>query len=543
LGRISHTFKSPSEITTCKAVVIIDIACLHRQIQLSATEFYNEQIARNRGKKALRAVEARTTFQEPLFSQEIMVKTGHHMDPRTSISHIRQLSEILELSIRPEALASLVATGTMMIANAARGCGEPRCAWDSSGLALMDRHQTEGPSTILLIDIGGTHTKVALTHEGNEFEFLFDDPNESFRPAGPHDGLALRAFLDTLLCQIAEAAPTLVRNPVPVRVGVIWSNQIRTRPLVTPELSGITGIVCGLHGGGYRKGEWFLEGLHDGHDIGQEFQHALDSSGINADVLVIGNDTVFTLFAQPCSHAGVVVSSGANCTLVGAGVGGEYTIYNSELGGMLLLPDSMLSRGDRIYSTSRESASIAIEELCGGAWFRDLCISHIEALTEVPEGRALLPIRAAIRQGTLSFTNSSLSALLSDNKVIPTEFANYDHSAIETLTALVGALVHRAGALAATIIYLSVCSQIKRGNLAPTISLDSSMARHFVGYFTSIEAHLKYLMQDVSTFSLHLVKPIKLAGGAEITVPMVGLARALREYRKPNLTEHADGTP
>lgn len=440
---------------------------------------------------------------------------------------------MLDLLARPEALTSLVATGEIMIENAARGSTFPRCAWDSSGLQLMDTHHTLAPCTTLLIDIGGTHTKVAVAREEDEFEFLFDEQNESFRPVSPHTGPALHEFLGALCGRIVAIAPALVGGPAPVRVGVIWSNQMTALPIETPTLSGITGLVSGLREGGYRKGEWFLDGLRDGDDIGREFQHALASSGINSDVLVLGNDTVFTLFARPCSHAGVVVSSGANCTLVGPGSAGENTIFNSELGGMLLLPDSMLSKGDRIFGAKRTGDLLAIEELCGGAWFTDLCVSHIEALSELPEGSGLLPIRDAINAGILSLSNHALSALLRDRSSVSEEFKGFDASAVETLRALAEALVHRAGAFAAVLIYLSVSSQIKRGDRALNIALDSSMARHFVGYHTSIEAHLKTLLPDDATYSLQLVEPIKLPGGAEITVPMIGLERALREYRKP----------
>lgn len=465
------------------------------------------------------------------------------MDTLTTPSLMRRSAEVLDLLAQPEALTSLVATGEMMIENAAFGSTTPRCAWDSSGLQLMNSHRVLTSCTTLLIDIGGTHTKVAVAREEDTFEFLLDEQNDSLRPASPYTGPALQEFLRSLCSRIVTIAPELVRGSTPVRVGVIWSNQMTALPIETPALSGITGLVSGLHEGGYRKGEWFLDGLRDGDDIGREFQRALASSGIKSDVLVLGNDTVFTLFARPCSHAGVVISSGANCTLVGPGSAGESTIFNSELGGMLLLPDSMLSKGDRIFGAKMASDSLAIEELCGGAWFTALCVSHIEALSELPDGSAILPIRDAINDGALSLSNHALSALLRDKSSVLADFKGFDASAVETLRALTEALVRRAGALAAVLSYLSVASQVKRGDRMLNISLDSSMARHFVGYHASIEEHLDSLMPHDTTYSLHLVEPIKLPGGAEITVPMIGLARALREYRKPNRTEHPHDTP
>jgi hypothetical protein len=455
---------------------------------------------------------------------------------------MQELEEILGLTVEPAALQSIATIGETMISNAYRGSNEPRCAWDSSGLELADPDHAEAACKTLLIDIGGTHTKVAIAHATTGFEVLFDEPNESFRSAALPHGSALAQFLDTLFRRVLEHAPLIGKEAEPVRVGIIWSNQITTHSLHTEDLCGITGLISGLHDGGYRKGEWFLDGLRNGHDIGLDFQVALSEAGVKADVLLIGNDTVFTLFATPGSHAGVVVSSGANCTAVGEGVSGKHTIFNTELGGMLLLPDSILSRGDRLFAARRVSTAIALEELCAGAWFRDLCIAHLEAASELPQGAPLVELMEALRSERLSLSNLSLSALLRDRAALPPELDEYHGVAIEMLISIVNSLVYRAGAFAAVLLYLSVYNQIKHAS-SLVLSLDSSMARHFPGFYDSTSIHLKSLMPREVTYSLNLVRPMKMRNDAEITVPMMGLARALRTYRRPNTKEHPNDTP
>jgi len=426
-----------------------------------------------------------------------------------------------------EDLLSLVARGELMITNAARASGEPRCAWDSSGLTLSSPTCAEVSNPLLLIDIGGTHTKVAMARNDN-FKLLFDHPNEFFRGETASSEAALLTFVRTLFRLISEVAPELTDSSIPVRIGVIWSNQISTAPLASSHLVGTSGLVKGFNSGGYGKGEWFLTGLHDGYDIGADFVSAILNSKITSNLFIISNDTIFTLFAHPGSHAGVVVSSGANCTLVGDD---DHTIYNSELGGMLTISASLLTEGDRLFAQKKGSTELVIEELCAGAWMRDLCLSHIESLTSVERDSPLAQISTAIKGGALSYSNATLSKLLREDPAIPSECIDLSQAARTALSELVGALMYRAGAFAAVLTYLSVSNQIRQGNLAPVISLDSSMARHFPGFYLSVKQHLHCLMPGGATHSLNLIEPVKLDSHADIPVPMIGLARALRSFR------------
>ena len=438
--------------------------------------------------------------------------------------------DILGITPTLDDLLSLVSLGRLMIANAPSLTSNPRCAWDSSGLALADSTDHAAHANSLLIDIGGTHTKVASVNESEEIEILFDHSNEWFKPSNQSDKAPLRRFLQGILAEAANRAPKLLDGSKPVRLGMIWSNQVQTKPLSLGETAGITGVVNGIHQGGYRKGEWFLEGLQNGDDIGAALHAELIEIGARTEVILLGNDTVFTLFARHGAHSGTVVSSGANCTLVGPGIAGKLTVYNSELGGLLLIPCEFNSAGDTLLANTKGVDKLALEELCGGAWFSELCCAHIEALAELKDGEDIRPLRDAIRSGAVVINNQIISALLRSPSEVKQNFMGVPSATLQEFFHLAELLVQRAGALSAVLIYLSVSNQIDDHSQELRFSLDSSMARHFPGFLDSIEMHLRSLLPSEVTYSLDLIRPIKAHNSAEIPVPMIGLARALSQY-------------
>jgi hexokinase len=379
----------------------------------------------------------------------------------------------------------------------------------------------------LVLDIGGTHTKAAFRDHVGTTALLFEHPNTDFdRPASagltPEQPAPLDRFIQEVLSECLQRAPHLASLTQPLRVGIIWSNQLITQPFRTAALCGITGIVSGLQLGGYRKGEWFLAGLRDGADLGTAFQSALRQAGVRPEVLVLGNDTVFTLFAAPRAHAGVVLSSGGNATALGPGVAGALTIFNTELGGTLIVPPELLTAGDRAYAATRGTSQIALEELCAGAWFSELCAAHL-LTSELPALRALAP---HLKAGALQFTNHTLSELLR---------APADHpSPLAPFRPLLEQIVHRAGALAAVLVFLSVAGQITHAPPHPlTVALDSSMARHFPGYLAALRLHLRQLLPTAVECHVELLQPLPLADTTTLTVPLQGALRALHYYHTP----------
>lgn len=440
------------------------------------------------------------------------------------------LHTLLGLHLLKEKLPLVTALGQTMTKNAEKGDREPRCAWDSSGLTL---EHSDSPSPVcvnLLIDVGGTHTKAALLDHTLEWRFLLDHSNDWFQDSTPSGELPLTQFLRKLFTLITKAAPELLKSSYPLRVGVVWSNQMATCPIERDGCCGISGVVQGAGLGGYRKGEWFLAGLNNGDDIGDLFFDALTEAQLRASVLVLGNDTIFTLFATPNAHAGMVVSSGGNCTLLGLNSEGRESIYNSEIGGMLILPSEALSRGDLLFAGNRPRNQVALEELCAGKWFADLVAAHVRAASELTQHSDFAPLARKIASNEMSLSNAAISALLSDpNQSIPS-LDEIPTASRLALYQLAQALVERGGMLAGVLAYLSIWRPIERGAKNVTISVDSSMARHMPGFRDAMTHWVNALIPPGTQCELNLVKPFQLHTGDEIPVPMLGVARALKEY-------------
>jgi hypothetical protein len=372
--------------------------------------------------------------------------------------------------------------------------------------------------------MGGTHTKVATKTTDGKWALLFDHLNDWFEPKRDLSLPLLQGFFRTLVAELVHSLPSLQTSGLPLRVAVIWSNQIKTKRFSTETTTGVTGIVHGYQSGGYRKGEWFLKGINNGDDIGAlllaEFTHA----GIAPEVMLLGNDTLFTLFAVPGAHAGVVMSSGGNCTLVGTSNTDGDELYNSELGGMFMLPSSVLSLGDQEFAKGRGLNSLSLEELSAGNWFPHMVTAHITTAADLPEGQSLAPLADAIRSGDLSINNRSLCDLILSESAI---FAPFSPEARLALKELVVALVERAANLAGILTYLSVVNQLKAGEKLAIVSLDSSMGRYFPGYFEIMKRCISRITLSGHTVETVLVHPVELPHGGDISVPLQGAALAL----------------
>jgi hypothetical protein len=427
-------------------------------------------------------------------------------------------------------LPAIVALGRTMIQNAPRGTTKPCCAWDDSGLSLAIEEDVAAIGVSLLVDIGGSHTKVAFVDRERKMQMLFDYPNEWFEPASPSTKRPIESFFSRLCETIAQSIATRIQSDTPLRIGLIWSNQLRSQPFNTDTTQGTTGIITGKDLGSYRKGEWFLENLRNGDDLGQLFLSSLADNQLPCSVLLIGNDTVFTLFATPRAHAGIVVSSGANCTLVGPGSRGSNTIFNSELGGLMMIPSQLFSLGDQVYANTLSGGDIALEELCAGKWFADLMTAHVHALAKDSQGALFQPISEAFTREDIRLTNELVGQILREPEGTNRELQALPHASQCALKLLAQALVHRAGTLAGVLCFLSVSTLDLTSLKVITASLDSSLARHLPGFFNSATETFNALLPSGIAGSLVLVKPIQVGSDAELTPPMIGLARALQQY-------------
>lgn len=420
-------------------------------------------------------------------------------------------------------LNRLVTLGEQFVSNAPIGKA-PCCAWDAGSLSRRPSTKPTPPHQTILLDMGGTHTKVATKSPTGEWALLFDHLNEWFEPKRDPSLPLLQGFFRVLVHELVAALPSLQSSGLPIRVGVIWSNQIKTKRFTEGKTTGVTGIVHGYQSGGYRKGEWFLKGISNGDDIGALLLGEFTHGEITPEVMVLGNDTLFTLFAVPGAHAGVVMSSGGNCTLVGTSDRDRDELYNSELGGMFMLPDDVLSLGDQEFAHSRHLRSLSLEELSAGNWFPHMVTAHINVAAKLPEGAALAPIAAALSKDDRLVNNRSLCELISGDTAT---FASLPAPSIEALTKLVAALVERAALLAGVMTYLSVVSQLRAGEKRALISLDSSMGRYFPGYFDTMKSCIARIALTDHQVDATLVHPIPLASGGDISVPLQGAALAL----------------
>lgn len=422
-----------------------------------------------------------------------------------------------------EQIDQIVSLGEQFVTNAPSGT-PPCCAWDAGSISRRTSSKPASAHQTILLDMGGTHTKVATKNSRGEWSLLFDHLNDWFEPRRDPSLPLLQGFFRVLVNELLTTLPSLQTGGLPLRVGVIWSNQIKTKRFTTGKTTGVTGIVHGYQSGGYRKGEWFLKGLHNGDDVGALLLAEFTHGGITPEVMVLGNDTLFTLFAVPGSHAGVVMSSGGNCTLVGTSESDNDELFNSELGGMFMLPDSMLSEGDKEFAKSRGLSLISLEELSAGNWFPSMVAANVIEGAHLPEGKELAPIANALANESLTINNRSLCDLLIGSASI---FASFPASSVETLKSLTRSLVERAATLAGIMTYLSVVTQLRAGERKVRISLDSSMARYFPSYFDTMKRCIARITPPGHEVETVLVHPIELPNGGDISVPLQGAALLL----------------
>jgi hypothetical protein len=435
----------------------------------------------------------------------------------------KALDRSLGIHLVGENIDQMVSLGEQFVTNAPTGT-PPCCAWDAGSLSRLPSSKPTKPHQIILLDMGGTHTKVATKNARGEWALLFDHLNDWFEPRRDPSLPLLQGFFRVLVQELVRSLPSLQTEGLPLRVGVIWSNQIKTQRFSTGVTTGVTGIVHGYQSGGYRKGEWFLKGLHNGDDVGALLLAEFTHGGITPEVMVLGNDTLFTLFAVPGAHAGVVMSSGGNCTLVGTTTENKNELFNSELGGMFMLPDSMLSEGDKEFAKSRGLSLISLEELSAGNWFPTMVAANIISGSKIREGEALKPIASALLNESLSINNRGLCDLLAGSTSI---FASFPTASIEALRSLTSSLVTRAATLAGIMTYLSVVTQLRAGEKKALISLDSSMGRYFPSYFDTMKRCIARITPAGYEVETVLVHPIELPNGGDISVPLQGAALLL----------------
>lgn len=389
------------------------------------------------------------------------------------------------------------------------------------------------PEAVLTIDIGGTFTKGAIRlRKGDNFEWrlLFHSRNEDFiEAANTHSDNSFECFATALAQHAQEQMLVAQVSPESIsHCGIVWSNSIENKPADF----GITALIVQREM--YKKGEWFVEDLKNGTDLGQVFMDAFAPTRIGIGTLLIANDTPVTLTAcEGNADAGMVASTGLNGTLVktlselGLAAATRAVICNAEIGGRMRLGAELVTEAD--LAACGES-SVTIEYLSAGK-FLPRCFTGTVELLAKSGINELQPFSrfAALSEGDSSqlFRSRHISSLLADQEVFRADFGEWATSseAVEALRVVAEKTVERSALLCGLVAYATVANRIADVGTA-TVAVDSRLAREMPLFLKVMQETAAGLMRDQGSISLQLLTGILTEKG-KIAVPMQGAASAL----------------
>lgn len=438
---------------------------------------------------------------------------------RASSEH-NQLFDSIGLFKAERNLALLVSHGKNLLDRSISGQTKDALARDFSALAI-NTPVLRQESLFLIIDIGGSHTKAGLViwrEDAPQWLTLFDIDNDHFN-SPTTDSLPISRYISNLTRLINDRLTETSFSPKNLTaVGIIWSNAIACQRFEeNHHVAGVAGLVTGISAQkSYRKGEFFINQLHDGFNLSTAVLSSLAKYNIAPKVFIIGNDTIFTLKATPGAHAGMVASTGANATSLDQ----QGWIYNTEMGGLLNIPQELLSEGDLFLIRERGQKRIALEDLIAGKWLPDLFHGQLCEIAKVNKSVADLLNRTTSAKPILSASDLSKIAA-KDFQAGFLELSCNEAKLHSLFLDLVNVMAERAGVLASTMAYLSL-PDFYDSQQKLCLSLDSSQARFFPGYFESLCSNLPKLLPSGKKAEVVLQSPQN-----EITVPMRGLAAAL----------------
>jgi len=385
----------------------------------------------------------------------------------------------------------------------------------------------------LIIDVGGTSTKVALRlHDQLDsiinWLFLFELPNQELFIAGPEK--AIERFAASLAIKIREKLAKLIINHMDIKaLGIVWSNCLESRAI---PLKGIGAVVS--ERSSYHKHEWFIDGLVDGDDLAQPFLNALKEREINIASLLIANDVPLTMKALPNSCSGLVVSTGLNGTLVypvkDSGSVARKVIFNAELGTHLMIDKAYLTPVDL---SSEGALKESVQSLVAGGFLPALFDRYVVALAElgVSSFKIISPtLKGFPAAGKTLFQTQDLKNLIGAKQLVAKKLGTLSEipDLIDDLAVLSHEIIVRAARLAALLGFASICNQIQDSKEL-TIALDSRLAREIPIFWEIIKNQLSAFFPASKVAKLILLQPMETEGG-QISVPMLGAAAALDNF-------------
>lgn len=195
---------------------------------------------------------------------------------------------------------------------------------------------------VLLLDFGGTYTKHSLfstdSHGDGTYSTLMRERNETFDRVNG----GTTPFHRLVKSCVKDLNEQYKLHQFPIDgLGIIWSNAQQNIPL-SGAVKGVGAAMMGVENSS--KGEFFMKDATNGTRIDQHFVDEFTHYGIPLKVIVVCNDTVFTMLAGDHCDGGAIASTGGNATLVSEG-----EIYNPEVGVYLKLPAQFLSIAEREF--------------------------------------------------------------------------------------------------------------------------------------------------------------------------------------------------
>ncbi|MBX7138064.1 MAG: hypothetical protein K1X83_08780 [Oligoflexia bacterium] len=386
---------------------------------------------------------------------------------------------------------------------------------------------TQGLGMLLCLDIGGTSTRCALfdPEGGGEWGVLFEAANTDLKPAGQDTpGASFKTFAAVVAKRIAESPAMQLLKAERLEIdglGIVWS-QAQTS---VPKEWGIEALVYDrAH---YAKGEWFIRDLLDGDPIGLPFREELTRQGLNVRRTIVSNDVVLTMLALPEAHAGMVMSTGLNATVLLAAEERRY-IHNAQFGDQLQIDSKYRSTADFLEAGK---TAHTIEFLSAGKFLPALFASHITKLHELGV-KELQSVAAFLRANpkNLSFSAADMGDLLHKPAVFQARYGErmkIEPEALALLGTLSAALIKRAGKLGAIVGFASISTQFEECQNF-TIALDSRLSRELRELRQTMEAALPTILPKGISAKFELLSPTATLGG-EVSVPMLGLAQALAQ--------------
>ena len=388
----------------------------------------------------------------------------------------------------------------------------------------------------LVIDIGGTSTKTGIRlcdQSGFEhWHLLFELSNSDLQHDEDSD-LPLASFAFHLGEHLIDNLKRIGVNYHSISTcAIVWSNAMVNKRLDNNR--GITGFVVQREK--YNKGEWFIDGLEDGTDLGTLFLDGFARNGLNIKTFIIANDTPLTMKALPEAHGGVVASTGLNGTIVKSfkeldleDKSGSTVICNGEMGGRFVLDQSLLSRADLVGTAEPANT---IEFLCAGRFVPRLFAAHIIELAAIG-CTELRPLSESLLQKGEErwsvFRAKDMGLLLSDPQQFLSRRENpalYTTPVLSALSLLSSEIFVRSARLCSVVAYGTISNRLPDLDKA-IVALDSRLAREVPLFKETFTAQLQAIADDEETvITCPLIRPLEVEGG-KVSVPMQGAAHAL----------------